>query len=299
MLSLAILLLKILAAPDKDFHEFHYAALTAKQEAQYNWTVLDSFNIFLSSYGFLVNFYPIYDKLKPELRGPSNARLAVCLALSFICVTYIAFSYLSIEYFGTQHIDQDIFTNFAREGGWLSMIIIFWFMLISLCSFPFNFHPLKLCVLNFLQEIRTGAISAELEDAFKMSAGNSISVSRKPIEDTASDSQHSSVVLGLLIAIAGVALYVTDLTLVFGVVGAFGEALVNFILPGGFLVATARQLWHLDPQNRDEYARQILAGSIVCAFGTFYFFVSNYNTYKKLVAGGPPMAEPSSFGSEA
>jgi len=39
--------------------------------------------------------------------------------------------------------------------------------------------------------------------------------------------------------IAAIALYITDLTLVFGVVGAFGESLVNFILPGGFLVKTA------------------------------------------------------------
>jgi len=112
-----------------------------------------------------------------------------------------------------------------------------------------------------------------------------IRVSRKPIEDTASDSQHSGVVLCLLISIAAVALYVKDLTLVFGVIGAFGESLVNFILPGGFLLVTAYRLWGLDPQNRREYGLQMLAGSIVTAFGIFYFIVSNINTYRKLTTG--------------
>lgn len=298
MLSLTILLLKIVTTPNKEFHEFQYAALTKKQESEFGWTLLDSFNIFLSSYGFLVNFYPVYDKLRPELRGPGNARRAVCLALSFIAVTYVIFSYLSMEFFGIKNIDQDIFTNFARDGGWLSMLIIFWFIIIFLCSFPFNFHPLKLCALNVIQEIRTGEVSAELEDTFKQSADPSIRVSRKPIEDTASDSQHSGVVLGLLIGIAGVALYVKDLTLVFGVIGAFGESLVNFILPGGFLLATAYRLWDLDPQNRREYGLQMLAGSIVAGFGILYFITCNINTYKKLTAAAPSLEQPQHFGAE-
>lgn len=143
--------MKVLSNPDKDLStKFDYDELTDKQKALYEWTVLDSFNIFISSYGFLVNFYPIYDKLKPELRGPKNARKAVYMALTFIFITYCSFSFLAIEYFGTKHIDQDIFTNFAREKGFFSVLIIVWFMVISLCSFPFNFHPLKLCVLNFL-----------------------------------------------------------------------------------------------------------------------------------------------------
>lgn len=256
--------------------------------------MLDSFNIFLSSYGFMVNFYPVYDKLKPELRGPANARRAVAMALSFIAVTYITFSYLSMEFFGIKHIDQDVFTNFARDGGWLSMLIIFWFIIIFLCSFPFNFHPLKTCALNFIQEIRTGAISAELQDTFKVGIDASIRVTRKPIEDTASDSQHSGVVFTLLIGIAAVALYVKDLTLVFGVIGAFGESLVNFILPGAFLLVTAYKLWDLDPPNRREYGLQMLAGSIVTGFGIFYFIVSNINTYRKLTAVTSVKEQPTS-----
>jgi len=46
----------------------------------------------------------------------------------------------------------------------------------------------------------------------------------------------------------------------------------------------------------------MVAGSVVCSFGIFYFFVSNYNTYKKLVAVTPPetpVPEESGWGNPA
>lgn len=107
-----------------------------------------------------------------------------------------------------------------------------------------------------MEEIRENKISKELHNALKSSDRESMRVTtKKPIEDTVSDQLHASVVLVLLFSIALTSLYVTDLTLVFGIIGAFGESLVNFILPGAFLLATAKKLHRMDPdiENKVEY----------------------------------------------
>lgn len=44
-----------------------------------------------------------------------------------------------------------------------STLIIVLFIIIFLCSLPFNFHALKVCTLNFIEEIRVKKISTELE----------------------------------------------------------------------------------------------------------------------------------------
>ena len=62
------------------------------------------------------------------------------------------------------------------------------------------------------------------------------------IEELVSRCQHGSVVSVLIIAIAIAALFIKDLTIVFGIVGAFCENLVNFVLPGAYLFVTGYQL---------------------------------------------------------
>ena len=76
----------------------------------------------------MLNFTPVFDKLKPELRSPENGRLAVILALSFVGFSYISFGELSIAYFGAKNIEQNVFTNFGRERDWLSLTILIWFI---------------------------------------------------------------------------------------------------------------------------------------------------------------------------
>lgn len=202
------------------------------------WNLLDSFNISVSSYGFMLNFTPVFDKLKPELRSPSNGRLAVILALMFVGFAYISFGELSIAYFGAVNVEQNVFTNFGREHEWLSVIILLWFIVIFLCSLPFNFHPLKVCVLNLIGEFRSRKITNELDEIFKMNEKDGEMPSKKAIEEIVSTCQHASVVSVLIICIAIAALFISDLTIVFGIVGAFCENLVNFVLPGAYLFVT-------------------------------------------------------------
>jgi len=53
----------------------------------------------------MINFTPVFDKLKPKLRSPANGRLAVIMALLFVAFAYVAFGELAIAYFGAKNIE--------------------------------------------------------------------------------------------------------------------------------------------------------------------------------------------------
>ena len=58
------------------------------------------------------------------------------------------------------------------------------------------------------------------------------------IEDVVSKRTHHSVSVCLLLAVTVSALFTKDLRKIFALVGCFSEALLNFILPGWFLLLT-------------------------------------------------------------
>ena len=60
----------------------------------------------------------------------------------------------------------------------------------------------------------------------------------KSIEEEVSETTHTVVVLINLASIAIISMFVTDLTIVFGIIAAFSEAFVNAILAGVFLITT-------------------------------------------------------------
>lgn len=81
--------------------------------ADYFERYIDCFNISISSFGFLINFYPIYDKLRPSIRSPATGRMATLIALSVTAMIYIFFAYLAISNFGIDQIKQNVFENLA------------------------------------------------------------------------------------------------------------------------------------------------------------------------------------------
>ena len=156
----------------------------------------------------MLNFTPVFDKLKPELRSPANGRLTVILALMFVGFFYVSFGELSISYFGAVNIEQNVFTNFGREHELLSTMILLWFIVIFLCSLPFNFHPLKVSVLNLIGEFRSRKITNELDEIFKLNEKDGEMPNKRGIEELVSTCQHASVVSVLIILIAIAALFI-------------------------------------------------------------------------------------------
>ena len=206
--------------------------------------ILDSFNICIASYGFLINLYPIYDKLYPDIRTPKNGLKASASALIFCGLIYISFAYVSIKCFGIENISQNIFSNLS-DSGFLSQFVKVLFLLIFICAIPFNIYPLKECVINFIYK-----------------------------DEYISDKKHTVLVLVLLWPISATSVFVDDLRVLFGIIGAFSEAITNFILPGLFLAVTEAKLGKKS---------SIPLGVIFVAFGLSNFIASDYYIILKLV----------------
>lgn len=90
-----------------------------------------------------------------------------------------------------------------------------------------------------------------------------------------SDKQHNILVLTLLFLVCATSVFVDDLRVIFGIIGAFGEAITNFILPGLFLAVTEAKM--------GKQKSIICLGVIFVAFGLSYFVASNYYIILKLV----------------
>jgi len=113
----------------------------SNEDSTYTERVFDCFNIAISSYGFLVGFYPMYDKIYPEKRTPRNGLLAIAVALSLTAFVYVTFAKLSIFCFGIDNIQQNVFENL--DSGILSQSVKIIFLLVFLCAIPFNIFNVK------------------------------------------------------------------------------------------------------------------------------------------------------------
>ena len=237
--------------------------------------IFDCFNITISSYGFLIGFYPMYDKIKPSKRTPKNGFMATAVALILTCLVYVSFAQLSILCFGVDNIKQNIFENLSDSNDFLSQSVKVIFLVIFLCALPFNIYPVKLCVFNFVEEIRFNRISKDL-DTFLVNSQNTSHQKTKGIEDLVSDQFHNGVVISIMVLLCIFSLVVEDLRVVFGIIGTFSEAIINFIMPGVLLLVTQRQ-------KKEKNQLHIGIGLVMAVFGALYFFISNYFTVMKLI----------------
>ena len=71
------------------------------------------------------------------------------------------------------------------------------------------------------------------------------------------------------------AVYIDDLTLVFGMIAAFSETMLNFVFPGTFFIVG------LSSSKRNTPAR--LGAMLFTMVGFTYFFVSNSFNIKKFL----------------
>ena len=99
----------------------------------------------------------------------------------------------------------------------------------------------------------------------------------KSIEDVVSYKLHTVVVVTLLVLLSVCSLLVDDLRVIFGIIGAFSEAILNFILPGIFLMVTEYRL-------KSRSIPLIILGFSIAAFGLIYFTLSNYYTVMKMIS---------------
>ena len=123
--------------------------------------MVDSFNITLTSYGYLINLFPIAMQLKN--RSYANVIKSALLALVFVFTAYVILTSLSMNIFGEHNIQMSIFENLKTDNGLLSIGIRLLFLIIFLCNIPYLFFPGKISILNALQEYRFKCFSKVLE----------------------------------------------------------------------------------------------------------------------------------------
>ena len=110
--------------------------------------IIDSVNITLTSYGFVINLFPIAQQLRDNTKA--NVMKAVFIALCFCFSSYLILTKLAINIWGAENIEASIFENLKDDQGGKSVGIRLLFLVIFLCNIPYLFFPGKLSVLNAL-----------------------------------------------------------------------------------------------------------------------------------------------------
>lgn len=121
---------------------------------------MDSMNITLASYGFVINFFPIYKSI--QSRSNSRGFLSVSMALSGCFVIYITFSLLALKAYGSD-IQPNIFENVKMDKEWISIGLRVLFMCIFLCNIPFTFFAGKECFIMLIVEFTERRVSRNLD----------------------------------------------------------------------------------------------------------------------------------------
>src|ERR1700761_761383 len=83
--------------------------------------LLDSFNIVITSYGFIINFFPIYSSMHSP-RTNRGGIFAVIMALIFCFTTYTLFSLMAMFSYGID-IQPNIFENIKQDKGVISICL--------------------------------------------------------------------------------------------------------------------------------------------------------------------------------
>lgn len=216
----------------------------------------------------------MYDKIKPSQRTPKNGLFATAVALILTCLVYVSFAQLSILCFGVDNIKQNVFENLSDSNDFLSQSVKVIFLVIFLCALPFNIYPVKLCVFNFVEEMRSNRISKDLDTYLAQNNTSSLQKT-KGIEDLVSKEFHNGVVVSIMVLLCIFSLVVEDLRVIFGIIGTFSEAIINFIMPGVLLLVTERH-------KKEKNSLHLVVGVVMAVFGFAYFFISNYFTVMKL-----------------
>ena len=73
---------------------------------------IDAINITLTSYGFIINLFPVASQMREQT--DANVKSAVAIALAFCFTSYLILSYLAQNLFGS-NIQVSLFDNMKDD----------------------------------------------------------------------------------------------------------------------------------------------------------------------------------------
>ena len=114
--------------------------------------IVDSLNITVASFGFLLVLFPVRNSMKRSVKHQIGFSLLIALISVFSM--YLLLSTLSIIYFGREKVQPSLFDNFASATDWFSITVMYLFMFIFLCNIPFVFFGGKIALISLIQQIQ-------------------------------------------------------------------------------------------------------------------------------------------------
>jgi hypothetical protein len=136
-------------------------------------------------------------------------------------------------------------------------------------------------VLEHNEKVKDRELAEEAGDDYKPSSELDISdnideiIDQVDVINDCDDKTYYGVVFGFLGCIIAAALTINDLSLIFGMIAAFSESMLNFILPGLFFLNALHYLYI------ESFPKKMLS-SLFVFLGLAYFVTSNYYNYKKV-----------------
>jgi len=122
--------------------------------------IVNSINVTITTYGFIINLFPITEGMKDK--SSTNVMKAVALALFFCFATYLVLTLCCLQIYGSS-IDINLFQNIVEDKNWLSYLVRLIFLVIFFTNIPFVFYPGKLSVVNIIAEYQDHYFSSKLE----------------------------------------------------------------------------------------------------------------------------------------
>lgn len=132
---------------------------TSKRTVSEFEKVLDCSNIIVTSYGFVLNFFPIYCQLK--VKNNTNGIKSSIFALNFCFCSYITFSLFAYGAYGN-NIQVSIFDNIKTDLSFLSIFASCTFIVIFPCNISFVFFICKESFCTMILELTKKEISSNL-----------------------------------------------------------------------------------------------------------------------------------------
>lgn len=114
--------------------------------------IVDSLNITVASFGFLLVLFPVRNSMKSTVRHQIGFSLMIALISVFSM--YLLLSILSIVYFGRERVQPSLFDNFSSASDWFSITVMYLFMFIFLCNIPFVFFGGKIALISLIEQIQ-------------------------------------------------------------------------------------------------------------------------------------------------
>lgn len=267
IIAMVILLIK------EGTHDFDFGDIS---KPKFDINMLANIPTLFVSYAFQSAFFPAYTSLKNKTNA--NGVKATSMSFIFCASVYIIVSIVALLQYGSR-IESNVLQSVSHTDGWIPVVVDAVFLIIVMMHIPIVLFVGKEALLIIIDEAMRKSYSskprATVDDAYNLrdsvlqnvdSEGKAY-LSMNPI-------LFYSVSVTLYCLIVTAACLLSDITLVFGIIGSIAGAYLIFLAPAQFYLISIRNEGVTVPTYKKVIAHIYhIFGIIVmiaCLFATIY-----------------------------